>query len=191
MAGHGSGGEARELNVVGGPADDSADHAADAGGIGRVGDGSVAEEPVAVVAPAVRIAILVDGTRVCVPALIWRAVKPLTRTGVGLDVVVPLPSWPFTLDPQHRTLLSTRSEHGGSGPADRLHRDLPADRNGGQAVGGRSVAELPVALYPNADTVPSARTRYVASVPHVTLFTAPPSTCGVVAFVVVPLPSWP
>src|SRR5262245_61217355 len=49
-----------------------------------------------------------------------RAVAPVrpTATGVGLEVVVPLPSWPLPLAPQHETVLSVRRAQANALPAD-------------------------------------------------------------------------
>ena len=43
--------------------------------------------------------------------MFFTAVMPATSTGVALSVVVPSPSWPWELDPQHITFPSVSRTH--------------------------------------------------------------------------------
>src|SRR5204862_2445867 len=79
--------------------------------------------------------------QVCQPPaeMATAVVMPLTVTGVGLNVVgvpgtgslVPLPSWPKSFSPQHRTVPSWRSPQVWKAPAvTAMAGVIPVDRTG-------------------------------------------------------------
>ena len=118
----------------------------------------------------------------------------VTITGVDELMVVPLPSWPDVLAPQHLTVPFASSAHEWLPPAviATALREAAHD-DGRRRVGGGAVAQLTGTVAPQHLTVPFTTSAQECAPPAVTSTAAerPLTTTGVDEFVVVPLPSCP
>ena len=118
-----------------------------------------------------------------------------TVTGTEAASVVPTPSWPFTFQPQQRTMPAASSAHVWSLPALSAVTPLasPTTATLVLMVVFVPLPSCPEAFVPQHRTAPEAESAHVCDAPATTataLLSAVTVT-GVVALAKLPLPSWP
>ena len=110
---------------------------------GRVAVGAVAQLSQRVAAPAFEGAIGEDGARVGVAGSgDGGGGDPVTVTGVSESVLVPSPSWPQELSPQHLTVPSARRAQEWKAGGDGGGGGDPGDRDRGNRLTVVAVAQL-------------------------------------------------